>query len=130
MTATEFVALLDRLAAALASGDHATAAECFAADVRYRDAMRMSIDGRDPLREALGAELIAPRIFWHQVMFDETRQVGAAEYTIQGLSRFHGIATMEVDGESIKRWHSLQHVSDFDWHEFWGTAGPARPFGE
>ncbi|HSC26460.1 MAG TPA: nuclear transport factor 2 family protein [Vicinamibacterales bacterium] len=122
MTSAMFTALLEQLAAALTAGDHAAAAGCFAEDVRYRDPMRMSIDGRERLRQAFEGEIIAQRLIWRRIVFDEAKQQGAAEFTAHGMSRFHGIVTIAVDDQRITRWHALQHVSDFDWHDFWGTA--------
>jgi len=122
MTTGEFAALLDRLAQALAARDHAAAADCFAADVRYRDAMRTSLDGRAQLLEMFDTEIVAPGVVWHNVVFDETKQMGAVEYTSRGLHRFHGVAIARVDGAVITEWRALQHLSDFEWSEFWGGA--------
>jgi len=124
MTAGEFAALLDQLAQALAARDHAAAADCFSVDVRYRDPLRTSLDGRAQLLEMFDTEMVAPVVVWRTVLFDESKQMGAVEYTSRGQHRFHGVAIARVEGTVIAEWRALQHLSDFEWAEFWGGAEP------
>jgi hypothetical protein len=124
MTRQEFEAMLQALARGWADRDYEKVACFFAEDVRYADPTRYRIASRAELLEFFrndeGFEQIT---VWHNFVFDEERQVGAAEYTYQGTHRYHGTVWIQVRGNLIARWREYQHVSDLEWEDF--SAGTA-----
>lgn len=119
MTRQEFEAMLQALARGWTEKDYEKVASRFAEDVRYLDPTRYSFSSRAELLEFFGAEEGEESTVWHNVVFDEERQLGAAEYTYQGTRRFHGTVWVQLRGDLIARWREYQHVSDQEWEEFW-----------
>jgi hypothetical protein len=124
MTRDEFAAALETLAQAWTDKDYEKAASCFAEDVRYADPTRYRMNSRaELLRFFQDDEGYPQRTVWHHVVFDEARQVGAAEYTYEGTHRYHGLVLVKVEGDKLSRWREYQHISDLDWEDFCaGTA--------
>lgn len=124
MTRARFEAIFETLARAWSARDYETAAAVFAEDVRYADPLRYRFESRAQLLEFFrNDEGYEQSTVWHNVIFDEERQVGAAEYTYQGTHRYHGLVLIQVRGDEITHWREYQHVSDLDWKEFCsGTA--------
>jgi ribosomal-protein-serine acetyltransferase len=121
LTAEEFRALLDRLAAAWRTRDYGAAAAFFADDVRYADPTRYAHAGRQALRAFFeDDEGREQKIDWHEVVFDPARQVGAAEYTYEGSHRYHGTVLIRVDRGVVTHWREYQHVDERAWEDFAG----------
>lgn len=125
MTSAEFLAMLDALADAWARRDYRSAAHWFADDVRYADPLRYAFSDRASLQAFFEADEGLPqRTTWHQRLFDEQAQVGAAEYTYEGTHRYHGVALIRVADGRITHWREYQHVDARSWAEYSaGTAG-------
>jgi SnoaL-like protein len=121
MTRQEFEALLQALAQGWKEKDYERVASFFAEDVRYLDPTRYSFASRAELLEFFGGEESEESTVWHNILFDEERQLGAAEYTYQGTSRYHGTVWIQLRGNSIARWREYQHTSDLEWEEFWAA---------
>ena len=119
MTSQEFEAMLQALARGWREKDYEKVASHFAEDVRYLDPIRYRFASRAELLEFFGGEASEESTVWHDVVFDEERQIGAAEYTYQGTHRYHGTVWVEVRGNLIVRWREYQHTSDLEWEEFW-----------
>lgn len=119
MTRQEFEAMLQALARGWTEKDYEKVASRFAEDVRYLDPTRYSFSSRAELLEFFGSEEGEESTVWHNVVFDEERQLGAAEYTYQGTRRYHGTVWVQLRGNLIARWREYQHVSDQEWEEFW-----------
>ena len=62
------------------------------------------------------------RTVWHNVVFDEKRQIGAVEWTYDGTHRYHGASWVKVKNRQITHWREYQHVDDREWAEFFGGA--------
>lgn len=121
MNQADFRALLDLLAAAWARKDYDAAADFFALDVRYSDPWRYTLAGREELRRFFADDEGRDQsTVWHTVVFDEVRQVGAAEYTYQGSHRYHGTALVKVRDGKITHWREYQHVDSRSWEELAG----------
>jgi ketosteroid isomerase-like protein len=126
MTTTEFRHLLDRLAAGWANRDYATVADLFAENVRYADPLRYTFGDRATLRAFFeDDEGREQRTVWHTVLFDETEQIGTAEYTYEGTHQYHGVVLIRVDEGRITHWREYQHVDVRPWAEF--VAGTVFP---
>lgn len=114
-----FQALLDHLAACWTRRDYPAAAAHFTADVRYADPLRYAFHSREELLAFFTADDGLPqRTAWHAVLFDEALQLGAAEYSYEGTSRYHGVALIRLHEGQISHWREYQHVDPRSWEEF------------
>ena len=124
MTKTEFVEMLHALAAAYRRRDYTSAASFFAAGVRYADPLRYAFENRQDLQAFYEHdEGLAQSTVWHNVVFDEARQLGVAEYTCDGAWRYHGTVWIRVcdrpDGSrKITHWREYQHTDPREWEDF------------
>jgi hypothetical protein len=108
MTKTQFTGMLESLADAWRQRDYKSAARWFADDVKYADPVRYSFRDRLQLQAFFEAdEGYEQRTVWHTIIFDETQQAGAAEYTYNGTHRYHGTGTHQ--GERGQN-HTLARV--------------------
>jgi len=124
----DFHALLDRLAAGWTARDYDAVAACFSEGVLYLDPVRYVLRGRPALRaffEDDGGS--SQRTTWRNVLFDEARQMGVAEYTYEGTHRYHGTVWIRLENDRIARWREYQHVDPRGWEEFAGEEGPPWP---
>lgn len=111
MTRSEFLALLDRLAAGWVAGDAAAVAAEFADEVRYGDPTRYRFRRRSELVPFFDPPPGGHSVVWHRWLFDEAAQAGVAEYTYVGHRRYHGAALVEIDGhDKIADWREWQHL--------------------
>ena len=119
MNRNEFENILKSLADAWSRRDYNSAANFFAEDVRYGDPLRYSFANRDQLRAFFEAdEGYEQKTVWHTIMFDESSQAGAAEYTYEGTYRYHGVVLIRLKDNRIWRWREYQHIDDRDWKTF------------
>ncbi|HWM90923.1 MAG TPA: nuclear transport factor 2 family protein [Thermoanaerobaculia bacterium] len=119
MKRQEFEATLQALAQGWASKDYEKVASHFAEDVQYADPTRYRISSRAELLEFFrDDEGYDQSTVWHNVVFDEEKQTGAAEYTYQGTHRYHGLVIVKVHGNLITHWREYQHVSDLGWEDY------------
>jgi hypothetical protein len=129
VTRSEFVALLDRLAAGWAAGDAEAVAAEFADEVRYGDPTRYRFGRRSELVPFFAPPPAGHSVAWHRRLFDEAAQAGVAEYTYEGHHRYHGAALVEIDADGkIADWREWQHTSELDWDRF--VEGPEPVPGE
>lgn len=121
MNSAEFKQMLSALADAWARRDYAKAASFFAADILYGDPLRYSFHGREQLRAFFeDDEGFEQKTVWHNVIFDEAQQLGAAEYTYEGTHRYHGTVLIRVKDGLITHWREYQHIDSRDWENFVG----------
>lgn len=119
MTRAEFTSALESLAQAWTDRDYEKAASFFAEDVRYADPLHYRFASRADLLRFFQDDGGHPQsTVWHNIVFDEERQVGAAEYTYEGTHRYHGVALIQVNGNVISRWREYQHISPLEWQDF------------
>jgi hypothetical protein len=129
MTREGFASMLQTLGQAWTDRDYQQAINFFAVDVHYGDPLRYSFKNRtDLLRFFEDDGGFEQRTDWHYVVFDEDRQLGAAEYSYQGTHLYHGIVLIKVENDKIARWREYQHIADEPWEEFTAdTAFPESP---
>ncbi len=120
-----FVAILEKMAAGWNDGDALRVAACLAPDVRYNDPTRYRFEGREALLPFFEAPPGGQTCVWHRILFDETTQTGAAEYTYVGDQRYHGAVMVTLVDGLIADWREWQHTSEEDWD--WFVEGPAPP---
>jgi hypothetical protein len=119
MNRNEFENLLKSLADAWSRRDYNSAASFFAEDVRYGDPLRYSFGNRAQLQAFFEAdEGYEQKTVWHTIIFDESIQVAAAEYTYEGTYRYHGVVLIRLKDNKIWRWREYQHIDDRDWKTF------------
>jgi ketosteroid isomerase-like protein len=119
MNRNEFENLLQSLADAWSRRDYNSAAKFFAEDVRYGDPLRYSFANRAQLQAFFEAdEGYEQKTVWHSVIFDESSQTGAAEYTYEGTYRYHGVVLIRLKDNKIWRWREYQHIDNRDWQTF------------
>lgn len=119
MNKNEFENLLKSLAEAWTRKDYSSAANFFAEDIRYGDPLRYSFSGRKQLQAFFEAdEGYDQKTVWHVIIFDESTQTGAAEYTYEGTYRYHGVVLICLKDNKIFRWREYQHIDHRDWQTF------------
>lgn len=120
MRETEFRSMLDRLAAGWTERAYEAVAAHFADGVYYSDAVNYAFRDRESLlRFFRDDEDREQSCVFHDAIFDEGRQVGAAEYTYSGSYRYHGTVWIKLVNDKIASWREYQHKSEKDWEEFW-----------
>lgn len=118
-----FRSLLEGLGAAWRDRGYEEAVSHFAPDIRYVDPLRYSISGRDDLLAFFRNDGGHPQsTIWHHVLFDETHQIGAAEYSYRGTQLYHGVVLIRMDGDQITHWREYQHTAELDWETFFKGA--------
>lgn len=128
MTSSDFIALLDTLALGWQRRDYPAVASHFSADVQYGDPLRYHLASRPALEAFFSDDGDQEQhMTWHLMLFDESQQLGAAEYTYEGTHRYHGVALVRVDGGLITHWREYQHTDPRSWQDFAGrTAFPGQ----
>jgi hypothetical protein len=119
MNRNEFENLLQSLADAWSRRDYNSAANFFDEEVHYGDPLRYSFSNRMQLQVFFEAdEGYEQKTEWHTIIFDESIQTGAAEYTYEGTYRYHGVVLIGLKDNKIWRWREYQHIDDRDWQTF------------
>src|SRR5688572_23477441 len=105
MTSEDFDQLLSELENGWTNRDYTSVAGRFAEDVFYSDAQNYTIRDRGPLLAFFADDGGKPQFcVFHAHLFDETRQVGVAEYTYEGSFRYHGTVWIELRNDKIASW--------------------------
>lgn len=124
LTSGEFKALMNRLADAWNANDARRAVELFTDDAVYSAPPSGRVRrGRDELFRFFGGPGGRPRpmrMEWHHLVFDETSQVGAGEYTFTYDIRTHGAVLVRIAGGKIANWREYEQASPLDWETFIG----------
>jgi hypothetical protein len=124
MTRNEFADMLQTLARAWTARDYEKAIGFFADNIRYGDPLHYSFSNcTDLLRFFQDDGGYEQSTVWHNILFDEEQQLGAAEYSYRGTYLYHGLVLIKVQGDKIIRWREYQHISEVEWERF--TAGTA-----
>jgi len=119
MNNAEFREMLQTLAAAWQRRDYATAVSFFAEDVKYADPLRYEFANRADLQAFFeNDEGLEQQSVWHNILFDEARQLGVAEYTYDGTWRYHGTVWICVRDGRITHWREYQHTDPREWEDF------------
>lgn len=126
LTSVTFRAVLDSLASGWNTNRPALAARCFTATAVYLEPPdRQVYRGRAALEEFFRASVAparADRMTWHHVAFDESTQVGFAEYTYVGQRYYHGVVVIRMADGLIASWREYQYPSPQPWDAFVGSS--------
>ena len=60
---------------------------------------------------------------WHHLLFDETSQIGAGEYTFSYDIQTHGMVIIKIRHGKIANWREYEQESTASWEE---AIGPNR----
>lgn len=119
MKREEFVEMLNAISESWQQRDYERASSFFAETVHYADPLNYRFDNRADLQRFFeNDEGFEQKNIWHNIIFDESQQIGAVEYTYEGTHRYHGIALVKVADGKITHWREYQHISQLDWQEF------------
>ena len=121
MEAEEFGRMLQSLADGWVSGDYKAVISRFSDDIKYVDPLRYSFFGLEELVEFFNDESEPETCSFHQYVFDEMRQVGAAEYSYSGSQTYHGTVWITLHDDKISEWREYQHTSEKSFNDFWKT---------
>jgi hypothetical protein len=119
MTKSEFTRLLHHLVDTWSRRDYSSTAGVFAEDVHYTDPLRYSFRSRSELLKFFEADDGYPqKTTLHNIVFDEEKQFGVAEYTYEGTHRYHGVTLVQLKDNQIVSWREYQHIDPRDWETF------------
>lgn len=115
-----FVELMDDVVDVWNRGDSRRALARFADDTHYVEPPdEQRYVGRDELWSFFGADDPPPMsLAWNHVIFDEDRQIGAAECTYTGAHTYHGIAPLRIEDDLIADRREYQYASELDREAF------------
>ena len=77
--------------------------------------------GRKEIFEFFGGEHgfdIPMKMEWHNLAFNEEKQIGFGEYTFAMNNQYHGIVIMKFENGKIVKWREYQYKSSLSWDDF------------
>lgn len=120
MTKDDFRVMLDAMAVGWTNREYDAVASYFNDELFYSDPLHYAFSNKRDLLAFFRDDNGMPQgCEFHDAVFDEERQIGAAEYTYEGTHRYHGTVWIEMLGGKISSWREYQHVSELDQAEFW-----------
>jgi len=127
LTATEFTKVMELLARSWSQQDTEAALSCFTADAVYIEPPDIQFfEGHTELRAYFGALKPGTFMKFHNLWFDETRQVGAGEYSF-GLpdrpTANHGVVVLELRDGQIAIWREYQRKGPREFRDFLAREG-------
>ena len=118
----EFVRLLQQLADGWNRGNAEQAASCFTDDALYTEPPdKQYYAGRDALYQFFGGangRAGEMHMVWHHIIFDETKQLGAGEFTFTYGETVHGVTMIKVRDGLISNWREYWYASELPWEDF------------
>jgi SnoaL-like protein len=124
VSVADFRTLMQTIADGWSTGDACMAAGCYAENAVYSEPPdRQLYVGHDAFYRFFGGDREpAPemRMVWRHLIFDESKQVGAGEYTFEAENQYHGGVMVRVVEGKIANWREYQYRSALDWPAFIG----------
>ena len=122
ITRSEYIRLMQTVAAGLNENNGRKAADCFALDAIYSEPPNKQIyRGRDRIFEFFGGWKGRPKVMqmvWHHLTFDEQTQIGSGEFSITNGSSTHGMVSVRIREGLIGNWREYFYQSALDWNGF------------
>lgn len=120
MTREEFVSMLHELAQGWRARDYRAVAGHFTEELFYSDAINYTLRDRGSLlRFFQDDDGHSQMCVFRDAVFDESRQVGCAEYSYKGSFLYHGSVWVKIEADKIVEWREYQHKTKKEWGEFW-----------
>jgi ketosteroid isomerase-like protein len=129
MNTSDYVALMNRLAAAWSTQDTDAGLDCFTEDAVYMEPPDIQIYlGREQLRPYFAALKPGTYLRFHHLWFDEATQTGAGEYSFGGEGKplaDHGVMVVEIRQGKIAFWREYQRKGPAPFDQFLAVEGKA-----
>lgn len=123
----EFTALMERLAKAWSDQDTDAALDCFQWDAMYTEPPDIQIyQGHDQLRPYFAALKPGTFMRFHNLWFDEAKQIGAGEYSFgmqDAATADHGVVIVEIRDGKIAVWREYQRKGPASFQDFISAEG-------
>jgi hypothetical protein len=117
-----FTEIATNIAKGWNEGNAAFASQYFDEDAVYEEPPRNQLyKGRKEIFEFFGAETgfeRPMRMEWHNLAFNEEKQIGFGEYTFAMNNQYHGVVIMKFEGGKIMKWREYQYKSKLTWDDF------------
>lgn len=95
---------------------------CFTQDALYTEPPdKQNYAGRDALYQFFGGangRAGEMNMVWHHIIFDETGQIGAGEFTFTYGDTVHGVTMIKVRDGLISNWREYWYASELPWDVF------------
>ncbi len=120
MTSEEVRKILSHMASGWTCRDYESVTANFADALFYSDGVNYRIHDKTSLLGFFRDDDGLPQACeFHNIIFDESRQIGCAEYTYSGNFTYHGTVWIVFDGDKIVEWREYQYRAGMTWKEFW-----------
>ena len=117
-----FIEAVTNIAKGWNQGNAAFAAQYFADSAVYEEPPGKQLyKGRKEIFEFFGGEhgFDKPmKMAWHNLSFNEEKQIGFGEYTFAMNNQYHGIVIMKFENGKIVKWREYQYQSNLSWDDF------------
>jgi ketosteroid isomerase-like protein len=124
-----FTELMERLARAWTKQDTEAAIACFVPDAVYMQPPDIQLySGHEQLRAYFGALKPGTYLRYQNLWFDETRQIGCAEFSFGGEGKpkaDHGAFIVQLRDGLIAHWREYVQKGPADFQEFIASDGKA-----
>jgi hypothetical protein len=121
MNTKEFKELMEIMATGWNTKSAKLAVDCFTHDATYIEPPdKQYFKGKDQLYEYFGGDKgFDMTLQWHNLFFDEDKQVGIGEYTFEFNNMIHhGVAIVELKDGKIHSWREYDTVGTLSYEEF------------
>ncbi|ESA38722.1 hypothetical protein N836_30865 [Leptolyngbya sp. Heron Island J] len=124
ISTVEFRQLADKISAGWSEGNAKKAASAFSEDVVFFETVdNLKFSGREAIYQYSGGDdssSVDMNMSWHNLVFDEEKQLGFGEFTFQLNSSYqiHGVASMTVLNGLISSWRQYYVESPLPWNGF------------
>jgi hypothetical protein len=117
-----FVEIATNIAKGWNEGNAAFASQYFDDSAVYEEPPKKQLyKGWKEIFEFFGGDTgfeIPMKMEWHNLAFNEEKQIGFGEYTFAMNNQYHGIVVMKFENGKIVRWREYQYKSTQEWDDF------------
>ena len=117
-----FTEIVANIAKGWNEGNAAFASQYFDDNAVYEEPPKNQLyKGRKEIFEFFGGDRgfdIPMKMEWHNLAFNEEKQIGFGEYTFAMNSQYHGIVIMQFENGKIVKWREYQYKSTLSWDDF------------
>lgn len=125
MNTQEFKILMQTVAEGWNEGNAQKAVDCFTENATYIEPPdKQLFQGKEQLFIYFGGgseRKKQMKMIWHNLFFDEEKQIGAGEYTFEMSDKNHGVVVVELHKGKIKLWREYQWSGNLDRNDFLST---------
>lgn len=122
LTEKSFSEIATNIAKGWNEGNATFASQYFDENAVYEEPPKKQLyKGRKEIFEFFGGERgfdTPMKMEWHNLAFNEEKQIGFGEYTFAMNNQYHGIVIIKFENGKIVRWREYQYKSDLSWDDF------------